>query len=51
MVCRVYSQAAIEYDKRNSQDSKQILLSDKDRKVLIVELCTGCEGCYLRLPC
>jgi len=45
----------IEHDKHNSRetdrDSNQILLSDKDRLVLIVSCRIGGKVCYLQLPC
>jgi len=41
MARRVYSYAAIEYDKHNSRDSYQILLNDKDQQVLIVSFYRG----------
>jgi len=41
VACRVYSEAAMVYDKHNSRDSKQILLSDKYQQLLVMSCALG----------
>jgi len=50
MVHLLYSQVAIEYDKHNSRDSNQILLTDKDLQVMMVSCALG-QSLHLSFHC
>ena len=50
LINSLYSWAAVEHDKHDRQDCNEILLTDRDKQVLIVSVHWG-EVCYPQLPC